>query len=149
VKVFAAGGELPVHGKGPSSLDEKCETYPDDKKVVFKPFSLLLPEPVHEEAVLHMTHEHAKRKACADPYGPESGEESENEQHRSQGLDTHKSDDRPVRETHPCKSLKGLGESRAPEPSQNLLGTMGKHDNSQAKPYEELGRAVVCPQKFL
>ena len=79
VKGLAAGEKLPVHGKGPSSLRKERDTYPDDKDMIFKPFPLLLPEPVHKKAVLHMTQEHANRNARADPNGPESGEKSENE----------------------------------------------------------------------
>jgi len=146
VEVFAAGGQFPVHGKGPPSLDQESETYPDHQKMVLKSLSLLLPEPIHEKAVLHMAQEHANRHARPDPYCPQPGQESENEQHRPQGLDSHESSHRPRRETHACKGLKGLGDTRPAEPSQNLLGTMGKHNGTEGNPYEELSRTVVCSQ---
>ena len=107
IQVLVAGGKLPVHGKGTSSLDEERKTYPDDEDVVFKSFSLLLPEPVHEKAVLHMAQEHANRDARADPNGPEPGEESEDEQHRAQGLDNHENEDRPMQGNPSPQRLEG------------------------------------------
>src|SRR6185503_8822423 len=106
--------------------------------------TLLLSEPVHEESVRQMHHHNGPQHDNGQTGCSEPGEKPSQEPQASERLaDNHKKSNDPWHPHVLGKEADGAVKPFTPEPPQQLLRAVGKHDESQSQTQDEPSPSVV------
>ena len=84
--------QVSIHREHPPSTNHQGKGNADHQYMILDPLALLLSEPVHEEAVLHMIQGHADGDAGSNGQRPQPGEKPEGKKKGAQGFGDHQQD---------------------------------------------------------
>lgn len=138
-----------IRRKHTSSADDQGQGNGENQYMLFGTLPLLLAEPVHEEAEMHVVHRHADGDAGSNGPAPQPGEEPRRKEKGTQRLGDHQQDGGPHWKSHVGKGLQGSGKPESCKAAEDLLRPIGKHNSGQGNSDQELSGVVVHFEKEL